>query len=171
MKKVIIFAFTLLSFNFYAQESDLNIGVNVGLTNSEVKQYSSIVVSTDVSYLFYSFEDFKLGSMVSFVYFTPKFIENLNVKPFMYLPVGVSVGFQLFDELCYIGADVGYAIGLSPTGDKGGVYFKPVIGYNLNNSSRINVSYSGILKSEFIYSYIGVGFSFNIFGDRNINAY
>lgn len=171
MKKIITFILTLLSLNFYAQESDLNIGVNVGLTDSQVKQYSDIVVSADVSYLFGFFEDFKLGSMVSFVYFTPKFIDNANVKPFMYLPVGASVGVQLFDELAYIGSDVGYAIGLSPSGDKGGFYFKPLVGYNLNNSARIQVFYAGILKSEFIYSHIGVGFSFNIFGDRNINAY
>lgn len=171
MKKAILVLSIFLSLNFYAQENDLNVGVNVGITNGDIKPYSNMAFGLDANYLFDWFEDFKIGPSINLVYFTAKSIDGLQPKSFMYIPIGGSIRFQAFDEGFYVGGDAGYAIGISPEGDRGGIFFKPLIGYNIGNSLSVNLFYSAVKKRKPAYGYIGVGFSFNIFGDSNISAY
>lgn len=171
MKKMMLLVLLSLSLSFYAQDKDLNVGINVGITNGDIKPYSNMAFGLDANYLFHWFEDFKFGPSVNLVYFSPKTVNGQEIKPLVYVPIGGSIRFQAFEEAFYAGGDVGYAIGLSPSGDRGGVYFKPIIGYNISNSLHVNVFYSTVKKRKPAYSYVGVGFSFNIFGESNVNAY
>ena len=47
-----------------------------------------------------------------------------------------------------LGADLGYALGLSPSGNDGGFYYRPMLGYNLSEKMMVTASYSTVSVSN-----------------------
>lgn len=166
MKKVLSLIFTLFSFTFYAQDS-FNLGVHGGFTVDKSKEFSSLGVSLDVNYLLDLSEDFNAGGFIGYVHFLPK--DDLEARA--YIPVGGAIRFNSIDEYFYVGGDLGFAIGISPDGDNGGVYFRPLLGYKITDSFKVDLSYTVIKKRVPTYSFIGLGLVFDFNGSSNYYAY
>lgn len=172
MKKIILLlVVTFITLNGYSQERELNVGLNGGITTSDIKNYSSVAFGIDANYLFDRYEDFKFGPSVNLIYFSPKEQEGISIKPFTYISIGGSIVFKAIAEKFYIGTDLGYAMGISPSGDRGGIFFKPKVGYEINDSFKVNLFYATVKKKQPAYSYIGLGLEFNIFGGKDYYAY
>lgn len=168
MKKLgVVITVLFASIVMYGQGRELNVGINGGITTGDIKPFSSSAFGLDANYLFDWYEDFKVGPSVSAVYFSPKENDLVKSDAFVYLPIGVAIRFQNPEDSFYIGGDFGYAIGISPSGDRGGVYFKPLVGYHISQNFKLNLFYSAVKKKQPAYSYVGLGLSFNIFGAGN----
>lgn len=163
MKTIFTSLFLLIAVSIYSQKQ-FNIGVNGGIVTGNLQDRSSSAFGIDANYLFDWFEDFTIGPSMSLVYFSGKGEEANAADSYMYLPIGGAVRYQALDEKFYVGGDLGFAIGLSPDGDRGGVYFKPLIGYNVTESFNINLFYSAVKKKLPTYSYVGLGLTYNILG-------
>lgn len=170
MKKILFVSILLTSLCVFSQR-ELNVGVNGGITIGDIKPVSSSAFGLEANYLFDLYEDFKFGPSLSAVYFLPKNNDGLEIDPLVYIPIGMAIRFQTLDDAFYVGGDFGFAIGISPSGDRGGVYFKPLVGYNINQNFKVNLFYSAVKKRVPAYSYIGLGVAFNVFGDRGGYSY
>ena len=166
MKKVFaICFFTLVVSNvLLAQENEFNIGVNGGVTIGNIEGVSKAAFGLDANYLFNVFEGVKFGPSVNFIYFTTQEANGIKPDAFIYMPVGGSIKFHSDGDDFYVALDAGYAIGISPEGDNGGIFMKPMVGYNINQNFNVNLFYSGVKKRAPTYGYIGVGIVFNVFG-------
>lgn len=160
----------LISLGSYAQK-ELNIGLNGGFTIGDIDDKASAGFGLDGNYLFDWFNEFKIGPSLGVNYYLPKDVKGKETNPFVYVPIGGAVRFQPKEEDFYVGLDFGYAIGVSPSGDRGGVYFKPMVGYSISEGFRANLFYSGVKKKIVTYSYIGLGLSFDIFSNGNLYSY
>lgn len=163
MKKLLVVSIFLASLCTFSQR-ELNIGVNGGITIGDIKLVASSAFGVDANYLFDWYEDFKFGPSLSAVYYSPKNSDGLEIDPFVYVPVGIGVRFNTPQDTFYVGGDVGYAIAISPNGDRGGIYFKPMVGYHIDKALKVNLFYSAVKKKVKAYSYIGLGITFNVFG-------
>lgn len=148
-------------------QKELNVSLNGGFTIGDIEPKSSIAFGADANYLFDWFLDFTIGPSLSFIYFSPS--SDKDIKPFIYLPVGGAIRFQAIEDEFYVGGDFGYAMGISPNGDRGGIYFKPIIGYNVNDSFKVNLFYSAIKKKQPAYSYVGIGLTYDFLGASSGN--
>jgi hypothetical protein len=166
MRKVfVVFLFTFIfNIQVYAQSNEFNIGVNGGITIGNIEGVSNTAFGLDANYLFDVFEGVKFGPSVNLIYFITQEVNGVKPDAYMYLPIGGSVKFHSDGDDFYLALDAGYALGISPEGDRGGIFIKPMVGYNINQDFNVNLFYSGVKKSSPTYGYIGVGVVFNIFG-------
>ncbi|WP_075340886.1 hypothetical protein [Tenacibaculum agarivorans] len=166
MKKIISIITLLLCLHSFSQENELNVGVNGGVTVGNLEAVSSIAFGVEGNYLFDIFDGISVGPSLNFLYFVSK--EN-TVDSNIYIPIGGAVRFNSFEEQFYVGLDLGYAIGISPEGDDGGVFFKPLLGYEVTDAFKINLFYSAVKKNSPTYSYVGLGVTYDVFSNRYNN--
>ena len=53
-----------------------------------------------------------------------------------------------------VGLDLGYAVGIND-GNDGGVYYRPMFGYNINEKIQLNASYRGVSLGDANRVYYG----------------
>ncbi len=164
ISRLITVVLFLISINVFTQRDKLNIGINGGITNGSLKGVSSNALGADFNYLFPVNDFLEFGPSLSFIYFNTNKVEELELDPFIYMPIGVAFRFTSLAEKFYVGTDAGYAVGISPEGDDGGVYIKPQLGYSITDDLKINLFFSGVKKTSPTYSYIGLGLEFNVLG-------
>lgn len=171
MRKIIsiLFLFFALNFSARAQTGGLNLGINGGVTIGNLDGRSQMAIGADANYLFNIYDNIKLGPSVNFLYFFMENIGGIKPDPLVYMPIGGALRFSTLEDDFYIGVDGGFAIGISPKGDRGGIFIKPMIGYNVNEKLRVNLFYSGVKKRDPTYGFIGVGVEFTVF--RKDNSY
>ncbi len=171
MKRIIFILCVLFSIGSFSQENEFNVGVNGGITIGNIENVSSVAFGLDANYLFDVFENIKFGPSLNLLYFITEEFNGIKPDAFIYLPIGGAIRLNSFGENFYVGADVGYAIGISPNGDNGGVFIKPMLGYHVSDKIELNIFYSGVKKRKPTYSYLGLGLVFNVFGGSNSNIY
>ncbi|CAA0153916.1 outer membrane beta-barrel protein [Tenacibaculum maritimum] len=167
MRKIILLILVFFSMISYGQERKFNIGIHGGLTIGDVKNKSSIGFGGDINYLFDLSEELFIGPSLSLLYFSPKDKNDA----LLYLPLGGAIRYNNLEDPFFVGMDLGYAIGVSPSGDRGGLLFKPMVGYNLSDNFQLSLSYIGVKKEKNTYSYIALGVSFDIFGGSDYYMY
>ncbi len=166
MKKIFFVLVVLLSINSFSQENQFNIGINGGITTGDIKPISSAAFGIDANYLFKVFDGISLGPSLNFLYFLTDEVNGVQPDAFVYLPIGGAIRFQSLSDYFYVGLDLGFAIGISPSGDNGGLFFKPMVGYNVTENLKLNLFYSAVKKRQPAYSYVGLGIAFDIFGSN-----
>lgn len=171
MKKIVLIVIAFYSLNMYSQDNEVNVGINAGLTIGNIKNTSSVAFGVDVNYLFDLFENIKIGPSLNFIYYSTKEINGNIPDALMYLPIGGAIRFNSSGDKFYVGADAGFAIGISPEGDNGGIFFKPMLGYYASDKIKLNLFYSGVKKKQPTYGYLGVGIVYNVFGGGNAYIY
>ncbi|CDF79442.1 conserved hypothetical protein [Formosa agariphila KMM 3901] len=78
---------------------------------------------------------------------------------FRYIPVAGAVRYALENGIVF-GGDLGYAFGLHSNWD-GGLYIRPIFGFNISEITQLNVSYTSISKS-WTWSAVNIGCTFNL---------
>ncbi|MGI0106340.1 hypothetical protein [Salinimicrobium sp. WS361] len=135
----------------YAQR-DIRLGVNAGIPVGDISDASDFNVGADIAYLM-GFENFQLGPMVGYNHF---FVDEFDDISF--LPLAATARFSLAN--LELGADLGYALGLTD-GIDGGFYYKPKIGFNLFGVGLIG-SYTGISIDGGTASSVNLGVEFRL---------
>ncbi|OAD46144.1 outer membrane beta-barrel protein [Polaribacter atrinae] len=147
-----------------AQEGSFNGGVNVGFPTGDTSDVSSFAMSVEANYLFDVSETFKVGPSISYLHYFGKDIEingfgTIEVKDSGFLPVAAAARFVASEKFS-VGADLGYGIGISPSGQEGAFYYRPMIGYSVSENVMLQATYTGMSKNSNTVSNFGVGAMF-----------
>ena len=157
-KLLLVIAVALFSFSANAQ-SGFSLGANVALPVGNASNVSSFAIGADVTYMFTSGEEFNYGLASGYHLFLGKTIAGTKTN-YSFLPIAAA-GRYTASESFVVGADLGYAIGMSPTGNDGGFYYRPMVGYNIGENMQLNAFYSGVSNNG-TFSSLGVGIMFEI---------
>ncbi len=159
MKKIILSAIAVCAFGFMsAQESTMKIGANLGMPMGDVKDMTSLVIGADFAYMWPISDEFQVGATIGYLSFMGKEhdskedddmgipIGTVKVKQdFSFLPIAATAQYAI-NENFFLGADLGYALALAPSGSDAGMYYQPKVGYQIE-SFEVYVGYKGISRS------------------------
>ncbi len=139
--------------------AQFSAGATFGIPTGDAEAGYSFVFGIDANYMFDSESDFGFGLATGYLsYFKD---EDVNPDNASFLPLAVAGRFAAGEKFS-IGADVGYAVGLSPDGNDGGFYYRPMIAYSLGDNTSLNLSYSGVSVNGGTFSNIGLGIMFGL---------
>ncbi len=159
MKKLLlIVGIVLFSVNYaHSQEQQMKVGGNLAFPTGDLGDISSIGLHANFSYLFAVEGRLQAGPMASLQYYNTK----KHYKDWWFLPIGGEARFNLNDF--FVGTDLGYGIGIAPTGNNGGFFYRPKVGYNLGNPNMgLIVSYSGVSLKHGNANSINLGVEFTL---------
>lgn len=168
MKKLFLFAaFAVLAMSTSLAQGEIKIGVNGALPVGDADDGYTFGAIADFAYLFNVNEAFQVGPMASFLYYFGDEEEfdtgfgtiDVEIDDAAFLPIGGTARFML--DQAFFGADLGYAIGISPDGNDGGFYYRPKAGYNFGTVAVV-VSYSGVSLDGGNFNSINAGVEFGI---------
>ena len=166
MKKVLLVAFVAIMgvSSINAQEGVLNGGLNVGIPTGDANDFYSVTLGAELNYMFPVADGFTLGPSVQYSHFFGKDVDfgavTVDTPDASFLPISGAARFNVSDKFV-VGANLGYAVGLSDDLD-GGFYYRPVVGYKIGDTTQLNVSYSGIANDGVDVNSISLGVMFGI---------
>ena len=153
MKKFIcVIIFLAVGLNSIHAQGDIRLGVNAGIPVGDISDASDLNIGADVAYLL-GFDMFQAGPMIGYNRFLVKDFDDVS-----FLPIAGTARFGLAG--LELGADVGYALGLTE-GLDGGFYYRPKIGFSLFGLGLIG-SYTGISVDGATYSSVNIGAEFRL---------
>ena len=166
MKKLLFFMLFLAAgtATVYPQ-GDLRLGINVGLPVGDADDFTSFQLGADFSYLFNVAEGFDVGPMIGYSHFFGEEVDlgggmgSMDFDDIQFLPIAASGRFNLA-ETFFLGADLGYAVGIND-GNDGGFYYRPKVGFDLVGVGLI-ASYSGVSVDGGSFSSINLGIEFGL---------
>jgi hypothetical protein len=146
MKKLMLFAVAV--FGFTANAQNFNIGISGGLPIGDTVDAYTFAVQLDVNYLWEVSEKFDAGVASGFSQWFGDAIDlgvfgSFDVEDASLLPVAAAGRFNASEDFT-IGADLGYAIGISPDGNDGGFYYAPKVQYSVSESIDVVAAYRGV---------------------------
>ena len=166
MKKVLLVAFVAIMgvSTINAQEGVLNGGVNVGIPTGDANDFYGAALGAELNYMFPVADGFTLGPSVQYSHFFGKDIDTalgtVEVSDASYLPISGAARFNVSEKFV-VGANLGYAVGLSEDLD-GGFYYRPVVGYKIGDTTQLNISYSGISNDVLDMNNVSLGVMFGL---------
>jgi hypothetical protein len=167
MKKLLIVAFvTIMGVGAAnAQEGILNGGLNVGVPTGDANDFYGLTLGAELNYMYPVADGFTLGPSIQYSHFFGKDVEvlggsSIEVSDASFLPISGAARFNVSDKFV-VGANLGYAVGLSD-GLDGGFYYRPLVGYKIGDTTQLNLSYSGITNDGVDVNNISLGVMFGI---------
>ena len=143
MKKIILgIALVLAGLSMNAQGKS-SLGVNFGVPTGDLSELYTFAFSFEGNYLFPVSEKFDIGFSTMYLSFYAEDVLGFPVDNISFLPISAVAHLNITEKLV-LGGDVGYAIGLSPDGNDGGFYYRPMVGIRLGKRMMIQATYSGI---------------------------
>lgn len=117
------------SFSTYGQDlSGLKVGGHFGLPMGSTKGNSYMTYKIDAAYLWNLAENFDAGIGVGYMNYPKKTVKRKKTATLTYLPINLTAQYETTPDT-FLGLDLGYAIGLAPKINNGGLYFLPKFGY------------------------------------------
>lgn len=144
--------------NMNAQENNMKINVFASIPMGDWGDFYSFGAGADFQYLFEVGNDFYAGPMASLLWYSGKDLGGIKDEDAMFLPIGGTARYTM--EEFFVGADLGYGIGLAPAGMGGGFYFKPKVGYSFGSIAAV-ASYS-MISNVGTVSAINLGVEFSL---------
>lgn len=156
MRKLLLFAvFAFLSLTVSAQDG-LRIGVNAGIPVGDADIFSSFAGSIDVDYDWEVSNDVNVGVGTGL----GNYFGKDGIDGFSYLPIVASGDVNISDTVS-AGANVGYAISLE-SGGGGDLTWRLQVRLEISDEFDAQAIYDNISGDGITFSYIGVGFGFNL---------
>ncbi len=159
MKKFIFVAvIALFSFNYaHSQEGALKVGGSLSFPVSDLGDVSNFGIQANASYLFNIEGSLQAGPMASLQYYAGK----KHFKNWWFLPIGGEARYNLNDF--FIGTDLGYGIGIAPSGNNGGFFYRPKVGYLIRDINMgVILAYSGTSIKGGTAAAINLGVEFTL---------
>lgn len=158
---------TTLSINAQVDRTNFRAGLNAGLVTGDASDFYSFSLGIDFLYVWGLSKEIDLGVATGFnnafgedetisdggITISTEFANVQYIPAALALRIYPSYGFKF-------GGDIGYGIGVSD-GFEGGLYYRPIIGVDINGTTELNVSYAAISNDgTFATAMIGVLFLF-----------
>lgn len=163
MRKILLMTIlAVFTFSAANAQKDMVAGVSLALPVGDAGDFYSFGINADIAYYFDITPEFAVGPALGLLYYMGKDIKFMGEKvgtadDALYLPIAGSARYY-FDNL-FIGADLGYGLGLAPKGNDGGLFYRPKVGYYFD-SMGVVASYLGVNDSGFTFSSINIGVEF-----------
>ncbi len=170
MKRTYLITIVLIAVMFTAHSQDrssFKAGFNAGLPVGDAADFSSFAVGLDVVYHWGVSELLDAGLATGFIHSfgDTNTIEGDGItiqtefEDFQFIPLAASV--RIYPTYHFkFGADAGYAVGIN-TGNEGGLYYRPIVGYNITGNTELNVSYTAVDNNgTFSIATLGILFLF-----------
>lgn len=155
MKNSLLALILCLISGVFVQSQNFKLGVVGGLSTGDATDKSSFVLGID-AYYFYTKENafLQLGTTTGFRHYFHDQNEDAQ-----FVPLAVAARLKIF-EFISGGLDVGYALGVN-TGNEGGFYYRPVIGFDIADTIELITSYESVVSAgSFNAGNFNVGFLF-----------
>ncbi|NJW52631.1 hypothetical protein [Salinimicrobium oceani] len=156
--------FLALGFTSSYGQGDIRLGINAGIPVGDAGDISNFNIGGDVAYLMGFGDTFQLGPMVGYTHFFGEDVDlgegmgSFEMDDIQFLPIAATARFGLAG--LELGADLGYALGISD-GNDGGFYYKPKVGFSLFGLGLI-ASYTGISVDGGTFSTVNLGLEFRL---------
>ena len=165
MKKLFLFA-AIAVFGFTSVNAqEFRAGVGVGLPSGDVSDSYTLDINLDLSYLWEISDVFQAGVAAGYFHFLGDEIEflgsSIDIEDAGFVPIAAAGRFSVSEEFT-LGADLGYAVGLSPDGNEGGFYYAPKVQYGVSEKIDIVASYRGVSVDGGSFSSINLGVEFGL---------
>lgn len=152
---IAIFAITSVS----AQE--FNLGVNLGLPLGDIKDAYTLNIGVEANYLWQVSDQFDAGISAGYSHYLGDSVGGFDIDDAGFLPIAAAGRLNLSEDFT-IGLDLGYAIGISPSGNDGGFYYAPKLQYGVGESFDIVLAYKGISVDGGTFSSLNLGVEFGL---------
>ena len=144
------------------------LGINLGLPLGDIKDAYSVGLGVDLAYMWPISDGFQLGVTTGYAHYLGKTedvdtgfgIVSVKNDDAGFVPVAASAQISLGENF-FLGADLGYAIGVSPSGNNGGLLYQPKVGYQMGNVG-IYAGYKGISVTGGTFSSVNLGVNFKL---------
>lgn len=165
MKKLILLV-TIVVFglsNVNAQ--DFKAGANLGLPVGDAADGWTFNVTLDLSYLWEVSESFKAGVATGYSHTFGDSIDffgvSVDIEDVGFLPIAAAGRFNVSEKFI-LGADLGYAIGVSPSDMESGFYYAPRIQYGVSEAIDIVLAYRGVSLDGGSFDVLTLGVEFGL---------
>lgn len=165
MRKLFLFtAITVLGFTtLNAQE--FKFGASAAIATGDFSDFVSFGINIDAAYLWEVADNVTVGPKAGFIYAFGKkqTIAGFEIpaEDVAFLPIAAT-GRIMLGESFLLGTDLGYGIGISPSGNDGGFYYHPMVGYAVREAITIMLSYTGISLDGGSFNTINAGIEFGL---------
>lgn len=156
-KALIICGLLVLSVTSAYSQGGFKAGLNLGIPVGDVSDFYNLQFGADVAYMFGVANTFAVGPMVGYSNFFPEDSDNSDNAQFV--PIAAAGRLNLGSAF-FLGADLGYGIGIEE-GMDGGFYYRPQVGYDFGLIGLI-ASYSGISVDGGSWSSVNLGVEFGL---------
>ena len=165
MKKLFLVAIATVGFVFSgtAQETKIKVGVDFGIPMGDIKDSNSFNLGVNGAYMWTGVaEGFDVGAGLSYnTYFAKEYdtpFGKIKGDDSSFLPIYGTANYSFTDNI-FVGADLGYAIALAPSGADSGVYYQPKVGYQ-TEAFEIFAGYKAVAVSGGAFSSLNLGFNY-----------
>ncbi|MEO9511736.1 MAG: hypothetical protein ABJN84_02985 [Flavobacteriaceae bacterium] len=150
MKKTFLLSIIMLAFCFVTIAQDrtnFKAGFNAGIPVGDFSEAFAFSVGVDVAYHYGVSELIDLGAATGYINIFGDTVNTIGeieaeFEDYSFMPVAASL--RIYPTYHFkFGADVGYAVATA-NDSEGGLYYRPVIGYNITGNTELNVSYMAI---------------------------
>lgn len=169
MKKLFFVAIATVGFavSGTAQETKIKVGVDAGIPMGDIKDGASFNLSLNGAYIWENVtEGLDVGAGLSYNMYMAKEIEGEKGDNISFLPIYGTANYN-FTENIFAGADIGYALGMSPSGVDGGVYYQPKVGYK-TEMYEIFLGYKAISSKSTVETEFGTFSATQVFASVNV---
>ena len=167
MKKIILTVAAIFVIGVAsAQEGKFKAGINLGLPMGDIKDSYSLAVGLDVAYTWSITDKFQAGLTTGYAHYMGKSTDidtgfgmmTVDFEDAGFVPLAATAQYSLSDNL-FVGADLGYALGVSPSGNDGGFLYQPKIGYQ-TEKMEVYAGYKGISVDGGTFTSVNLGFNY-----------
>lgn len=149
-----------------AMAQNFSAGVNVGLPMGDVQDSYTLNIGVELNYLWEVSEKFDAGLTAGYSHFLGDTVDlgafgSFDVEDAGFLPIGGAARFNVSEDFT-LGADLGYAVGISPDGNDGGFYYAPKLQYGVSESLDIVLAYKGVSVDGGTFSSLNLGVEFGL---------
>jgi len=168
MRKIILAAVAVfaMAFTANAQNDKFEVGISGGVPTGDATDFYSFSIGADVSYLWNVSDSFYAGFSTGMTNADGDDIPvansnaTISTDDAQFVPLAAAARYNVAGKF-FVGADVGYAIGINE-GNDGGFYYRPKIGYDITEKINVNIMYTGIALDDADFTTIGLGVMFGL---------
>ena len=159
MKKLLLSTIIAVFAMSNVNAQDFNLGVNVGLPMGDIQDAYTLNIGIEANYLWEVSEVFNAGVSAGYSHYLGDSIGAFDIEDAGFLPIAAAARFSVSEDFT-IGADLGYAVGISPDGNDGGFYYAPKVQYGVSESLDIVLAYKGVSVDGGTFSSLNLGVEF-----------
>lgn len=165
MKKLSL-AIVLSFIGISAFSQGFRAGLNVGLPSGDAEELHSFSLGLDINFFWQVTNTLDVGVATGYSNFFGEEVDfgsfgTVDVEDAGFIPLAGAARLYLSYKFI-VGADLGYAIAITPDDSEGGYYYRPMLGYDISDSTQITVSYSGIEADDGSFAAILAGFNLSL---------
>lgn len=169
MKKLMLMAAVAVFGVLNVNAQDFKVGANLGMPIGDSGDVASLSIILDVAHYWEVSEKFDVGIASGYSHSLGEDQEysfggvtiKSEAEDFGFIPVAGAARFNVSEDFT-LGADLGYAIGISPDGNDGGFYYAPRVQYGVSESLDIVLAYRGVSLDGGSFDILSLGVEFGL---------